>query len=350
MISTTTHILPLARITRYRMLPQPGTVLVRAGQQVEATDIIAETDLHTKHIMLDVARGLGISRGKAGDFIQRELGETVSKDSIIARKAGARREIRSPANGKVVAIGGGQVLLEVATRKFELAAGISGLVIDIEPDFGVTIETTGAWVQGVWGNGQLEVAGLKVLMDSNEHILTPDAVDPSLRGQIILAGYCGDRQVLEQAGKDHWSGLILGSMATQLVPVASKMNYPIVVLEGFGRIPMNEVAYRLLSTSDQREVVLNAMAYDPLKNERPEVVIPLEGAGEPPAAHDLKYLEPGLQVRLLSAPHRSAIGMIDNILPGLTVFPGGLRAQGAEVQLGDGEKVIVPLANIEVLG
>ena len=44
------------------------------------------------------------------------------------------------------------------------------------------------------------------------------------------------------------------------------------------------------------------------------------------------------------------IGIINNLLPGMTRFPSGRQTSGAEIALGNNEKVLVPLANIEVLG
>ena len=64
--------------------------------------------------------------------------------------------------------------------------------------------------------------------------------------------------------------------------MAAQMPYPIMVLEGFGKIPINEVAYRLLSTSPDREITLNAEPFNRATGERPEaVILPIKGQGEP---------------------------------------------------------------------
>jgi hypothetical protein len=250
----------------------------------------------------------------------------------------------------VVAISGGQVLLQVSNQPFNLLAGVTGTVTEIEADYGVSIESSGAWIQGVWGNDRIAVGGLQVLAKTPDHELTTSDIDPSQRGSVILAGYCKERRALESAGTAQWRGLILGSMATQMVPVAEKMTYPIIILEGFGRIPINAAAYKLLSTSASREVVLNTMPYNRLTGERPEIVIPAEGSGSPPIPIDLQRLEEGLRVRILRAPNLGSVGIITTIYPGLTRFPSNLRAAGAQIELENGEKVVVPLANIEVLG
>jgi hypothetical protein len=350
MISTVTHVLPLTKIRRRRVLPMPGTVLVRAGQPVNALDVIAEANLSPEHIAIDIARGLGVSRGSAGRFIKRSAGDAVTADSVLAEKGGFGRVIRAPKAGKVVAISGGQMLLEISNKPFQLKAGLSGNVVEIEVDYGAIIESTGAWVQGIWGNSKLAIGGLRVLAQEPDHVLTIDESDPSQRGAVIYAGHCSSRSALDSGVTNQWRGLILGSMMTQLVPLASKMPYPIMVLEGFGKIPINAAVHKLLSTSNQRETVINSMAYNRMSGERPEIIIPVEGSGSPSIPIDLQRLEEGSLVRLLRQPHMGEVGELSLLLPGLTRFPSGLRAPGAQISFENGEKVLVPLANIEVLG
>ena len=78
-------------------------------------------------------------------------------------------------------------------------------------------------------------------------------------------------------------GLILSSLPPALLPLANQMRYPILVTDGLGSLPMNSLAYRLLSTNVQREVTLNAEAYDRYSGGRPEAIIALPVSQEPAA-------------------------------------------------------------------
>lgn len=350
MISPITHFLPLTIIRRARLLPIPGRVTVRKGQKVSATDVIAEANTAPEHLLLDVGRGLGLPANKADGYIQRRAGEDVGEGDLIAGPVGlARRVIRAPQAGRVVLAGSGQVLIEVESRPFELKAGVPGIVTDLIPDRGAVIETAGALVQGVWGNGRIDFGLLSVVAHSPQDTLSVDRLDVSQRGLVILGGYCGSPDVLSNAADIPLRGLILASMDSALAPVAAKMHYPIILIEGFGKIPMNTAAFRLLSTNDRREIAVIAQEWDPLAESRPEVVIPLPASSQLPLPNESNHFAPGQQVRLLSAPYQGMTGTLLSLRPGLVVLPSGVRATAADVRLENGENIVFPLANLDVL-
>ena len=350
MQSTVTHILPLAKIHRSRMLPIPGTVLVRAGQDVVATDLIAEVNLKPEHMLLDISNGLGVPPEKTNEYIMREIGEDVAQDGIVAQWKNGSRVVRAPKAGKAVAISGGKLLLQTENEPYQVLAGMTGTVSEVKADFGAEIETSGAWIQGVWGNDKISMGKLTILASRPDHIFEFEDTDQDQKDFVLFAGYCSNPQVLETCESNQVAGLILGSMATQLIPMALEMSFPIIVIEGFGLLDVNDTAYKLLSTSAGREVSINSMPNNPFNGERPEITIPLESSANPTTPLDMQFLEPGIQVRILRAPYMGKVGIINNLLPGMTRFPSGLRTSGAEIALGNNEKVVVPLANIEVLG
>lgn len=350
MLAPILHILPLTTIRRERLLPVPGKVVVRKGQKVNATDVIAEAQLNNEHLLLDISRGLGLSEEKADQYLQCKAGMAVSQGDILAGPVGmAKRVVRSPKDGRVVLAGGGLVLLEVNTPPLELRAGLPGTVISLLESRGATIETSGALVQGVWGNGQIDFGLMYVQLQNPDDVLTPDRLDVSLRGSVVLAGHCDDGEVLKAAAGLPLRGLILSSMDASLIPVAMKMRYPIIILEGFGKLAMNSVAYKLLTTNEQREVALNAQPWDRFKGARPEVVIPLPASPEPPIPPETDMFAAGQRVRIVRAPKTGSIGTIIELRPGTTPLPSGVLAPAAVVRLESGENTLLPLANLEVI-
>jgi hypothetical protein len=350
MLAPITHIQPLTAIRRERILPFPGRIVVRKGQKVSATDVVAESVLPQNHILLDIARGLGLSPEKSDSRLQVKAGAQVSEGDLLAGPVGlTQRVIRAPRDGQVVIVGGGQILLAVSGAPFELKAGISGIVTDLISDRGVIIENTGALIQGVWGNGKIDFGLLQGLARSREDVFSSDRLDVSLRGSIILGGVCKDLEVLKAAADLPIRGLILGSMVAALASDATKMPYPIIVIDGWGSRPMNSVAYKLLSTNERREVILNAQPWDRLNGNRPEVIIPLPASGDLPAPQDAAEFNVGQQVRVLRAPCAGKVGKILDLIPGVSALPNGVLALAGEIRLESGETLLVPLANLEVL-
>src|SRR5690606_28050759 len=147
---------------RERLLPQLGEVLVETRQAVEATDVVARAAVAEHHRLIDVARRLGVPPDKADEAMIKKDGDAVKAGEPIAvRKAalGLRRvAARSPINGWLVAAAGGKALLAALSRPLELRAGIPGTVVSILQGRGVVIETTGALLEGVWGNGREDTA------------------------------------------------------------------------------------------------------------------------------------------------------------------------------------------------
>ena len=350
MLASITHILPLTTIRRERYLPASGRLLVRKGQKVSTTDVVGEAKVNAEHLLLDVVRGLGLPVSKVDRHIQCKAGNRVLQDDVLAGPVGlTKRVVRAPRSGRVILAGDGQVLLELESPPMELKAGLPGVVIDLLEDRGVVIETTGALIQGVWGNGCIDYGLMFVLARSPDDILTTDRLDVSLRGSLVMGGYCEDADVLKTAASLPIRGLILASMEPELVPLAASMSFPIIVIEGFGRLSMNSAAFKLLSTNDQREVSLNAEQWDRFSGTRPEIIIPLPAPGEPALPPDADMFTAGQQVRIVQASHKSEIGTIMELRPGMTVLPSGIQALSAEIRLESGENVVLPLANLEVL-
>jgi len=349
MIVPVTHVSPLITIRRSRLLPEKGQVLVRAGQKVIATDIIGEVLLPGNHLIVDVRRALGLSRpGEAEKVIDRHTGERLQKGDVIAETTGILpRVVRSSVDCQIVAIANGQVVLETEPAKMALKAGFNGTVMEVLPERGATIETNGVLVQGVWGNQQADYGLLLVLAKTPDEEFTRARLDINMRGAVVLAGHASQPDALKAAAELPIRALILASMSADLIDLASSLPIPILLVEGFGRIPMNHAAFGLLTSNEKRDICVNACKWNPLSGERPEIIIPLPADGLD--TRETANLAPETPVRVLCAPYQGQVGTIVFVKPGMTTLPNGLFAQVAGVQLENDETITIPLQDLDVL-
>ena len=351
MLAPVNHILPLTTIERERALPVAGNVTVKLDQNVSPTDVIANAIWSREHVLIDVARILGISPNAADRLIRVKVDERVNESSEIAISKGIiSHTVRAPRDGRVVAAGGGQVLMETGDASIQLRAGIPGTVVQIIPNRGAIIRTVGALIQGAWGNGRIDTGLLFNFTEKSDDVLLASRLDISLRGSIILAGLLKDAETLRVAAEVPVRGLILSSISPGLLPLAQQMRFPIVAIDGFGQTPMNSAAYKLLTSNAKRDVTINAETFNRYTGARPEVIIPLPVSQQPPTPTDVETLEVGQTVRLRRAPHAGSIGTLTKLRPGLSSLPSGLRAPAADVKLESGEQILVPLVNLEIVG
>jgi hypothetical protein len=351
MLAPVLHVLPLATITRERTLPVAGKVNVHVNQRVNPTDVIAEASFAREHVLLDVARTFGVTPNAADKMIKVKEGDRLMQGALVAESGGLiPRSIKAPRPGRVMIAGSGQVLMEVGDSRIELRAGLPGVVTQVLPEKGVVIRTAGALIQGVWGNGRIDNGLMVNLLEKPDDVLNPERLDVSLRGSVILGGHVRDQETLRAATELPVRGLILSSLLSPLIVQAYQMRYPIIVTDGFGAMPMNSAAFKLLTTNNKREVTVNAEHFDRYSGNRPEVIIPLPVSSEPPEPNSFETFAAGQTVRLRRPPSAGMIGTLSNLPAGLSTFPSGLRAPAAEVKLENGETALVPLVNLEVVG
>ena len=345
MLAPVSHNLALTTIIRKRLLPVQGDVVVKLNQHILATDTVAEAEFSHKHHLVDIAHILGIKPSVAEKMVSVRVGEKLAAGTVVAKG------IKVEHNGRVVAAGGGQILLDISEKPFELKAGISGEVVELIQNRGVIIQEVGALVQGIWGNGRISSGTLHVLAEKPAEILTAKQLDMSLRSLVILAGSCQNAEVLNTAAEITVRGLILSSIHPSLLGLARKMPYPIVVTDAIGNQAMNANAYKIISTNNQREkVTVNAEAFQRYEGTRPEIIIPLPHTDPPSTPRAVEIFAPGQKVRLRRAPHAGATGTLENLPAGLKTLPNGLRVMAGEVKLNSGKQITVPLVNLEVLG
>ena len=251
-----------------------GRVLARRGQLVSPIDVVAEAVLNPEHMLLDIARGLGMSAKQADRLLQCKAGDEVGEGDILAGRLGiGRRVVRAPYPGRVMVAGEGQVLLQLDGQPQELRAGYPGLVVDLIGERGVIIETTGALIQGVWGNGRINYGLLSIQALTPMPCWQPSSWMSACAVQSSSAASALTSGALLAAEDLPVRGMILASMDSALVPLALRLSYPVVLIEGFGHLPLiPRLSSCWLPASGVRPRY-NAEPWNRLAGTRPEIVL-----------------------------------------------------------------------------
>jgi hypothetical protein len=304
--------------------------------------------------VVDVGKTLSVKSDDLGKYLLKAVGDKVEEEEAVAVRGGAliplRRVCRSPVAGKIVAIGGGRVVLESKAETFELQAHFRGTVVSVMPSLGVVIETVGALVQGVWGTGGEAHGVLKMLAENPKEKLVAEAMDIGCHGSILIGGFSVDEEALERAEQMQVRGIVVGSIGIDLEERASDFPFPVIVTEGMGQVPMSSVVFELLRSYAGREASISGVTRLRWGTVRPEIIIPLSGRG---ATHPPQLggaLEVGAQVRVIRQPYLGSVGQVVNLPSQPRTVDSGARLRGAEVELEEKGRVFVPYANLELIG
>jgi hypothetical protein len=351
----TSHVTLLASLRRERLLPMAGTITVQTRQRVEAGDVVGRTVLAEGHRLVDVARQLGVPAEKADGAMLKTSGDPVKANEPLAQRKTAlglmKRSARSPVEGRLVAAAGGKALVAAISKPFELRAGIPGNVVTILQARGVVIETTGALLEGAWGNGGEDFAPLRLAGKARDAKLTAELVSVEMRGALVAAGVLDDPAVLKKLAGLPVRGLIVGTLASALLPAAQKLDIPVLVVEGFGARGFSDPAYALLQGGAGREAWLNAKPADRFSGHRPELIIPLASPSTaPPPPGEGKSLAAGQRVRVVRGLAAGQVGTVADLSERPLATASGVRAYVASVLLDGSEaEAQVPYANVELL-
>ncbi len=341
---------PTAQIVRRRLLAAPGEVAAQVGDHVEADDIVAHALIEGQLRSLDLARGLQTSAHAVSRYARVSAGDRLAAGDLVARRRTllTKREVTSPWAGTVRGVCDGCLFLREEPQEVRLRAYLPGQVVEQYPGLGVAIQTNGALVRGIWGSGNEGWGILAVCAEAPGDELRWDSFGIRYRGMVVVGGTLHDPRVLYRASHFRLSGLVVGSIAPELMPLSMALRLPVVVTEGLGAIPMAGPVFELLRQHHGRQAVV-AGPQGGGQNSA-EVIVPLPGEGPLMALVPAQAIETGDVVRLTRPPFMGAIAQVIS-LPGRPQETAiGTHADGAEVRLQDGRRVFVPYVNMELFG
>lgn len=353
-----TLILGMASLIRERRLPPNAIGEVRVSQyaDVEPNTEVLRGAIPGEFILIDALKPLRLKNADdiTPDMLRVQTGEVVDTDTPILSIGGGRRarSVYSPVPAIFARLDGGQVILQVDPMPVSVLALTPGRVTAIKGENAVVIETTGALIQGAWGNGKSAFATLTMEPDGGIETLEGDSLlQEQSRTAVVMRGPIRGPNVFAIAAAQSIQALIAPSMSSGLREIALRQTIPVIVTEGFGDLQMPEIVYNLLRGNMGRTVAVDAIEPSRWSGERPEIVIPIgSGGGRPPAPAKDQPLVEGALVRIARAPRAGEAGRVVRLVEAPRAVENGLRLVGAEVQISQDKVVFVPLANLELLG
>ena len=358
-------------IQKERRLPLEGEVLVEAGATVKAEDVVAKADLPGNVQLLNVANLLSIPPSEIAEYMLKSASEPVSKDEIIATTKGLfglfKSQARSPIDGTIEAVSDvtGQVILREPPIPVEVKAYTDGMVTETVPAEGVTVETYGTYIQGIFGVGGETVGDLVTVAEASSDAMTIDRILPEHRDNILVGGSLVTTDAIQEAIQHGVRGIITGGIDDAdlrellgyelgvAITGSEEIGITLVITEGFGRIAMAEQTFTLLKSREGMKTSINGATQIRAGVVRPEIVIPFgsEATGLPPDSEDAAggILEVGTTVRIIREPYFGQLGRVTELPVELQNLETEAQVRVLRVELVNGQETTLPRANVEAI-
>lgn len=356
---------------RERKLPLAGSVVVQKGQSVEAETIVARTELPGNVQTVNAANILGVLPEDVPECLVKPVGSPLTKGEPFAESRSFfglfRSKCLAPTDGTLESVSTvtGQAIIRERPIPVEVDAYIDGTVVDVHDRQGVTVETRGTFIQGIFGIGGETSGVLHVAVGSPGDVLQEDAINESAKGKVLVGGSHVSTKVLRraiQAGAkavvvggfdDHDLREFLGYDLGVAITGTEEKGITLVVTEGFGEIPMATRTFDLLKSCEGRKVSVSGATQIRAGVLRPEIIAPRLNESAPAEAHpdgsEHGGLAIGSVIRVIREPHFGRLGKVVALPPELVALETEAKVRVLEVDFGSGERALLPRANVEMI-
>lgn len=362
-----------ARLRKRRVLPIPGSVLVSPDTKVYSETVIARTDLPGRVYPVNIAHALGITPEDIRRYLLKSQGEYIEKGSPLAENKPFikwfKTQVLSPITGVVENISEvtGQVMLREPARPLELLAYIDGSVVEVIPQQGAIIETTGSFIQGIFGLGGETTGVIRLAVEKPEDILSSERITEQHRGAVVIGGSLVESQALRRAQEVGVNGIVVGGIDDQdlrgllgyelgvAITGTENIGFTLIITEGFGQIPMAWKTFELLAAREGCKASISGATQIRAGVLRPEIIVPIESKTEletimvlPNEARQ-RGLEIGDTIRIIREPYFGTLAKVIALPSEPQKIATESKARALVAELPDGTHAIIPRANIEII-
>ncbi|MBT4138958.1 MAG: hypothetical protein HOE48_13645 [Candidatus Latescibacteria bacterium] len=355
-----------ATLQRRRQLPLKGEVVVSQGDSVKRDQVVARTDLPGNVTTLNLINTLSCSPTELPNYLLVQEGEPVTKGEPIAETKPFikwfKTSVDSPITGTLESISKvtGQVILREPPRPIEVQSYIDGTIAEVIPEEGVVIETSGAFIQGIFGVGGETWGALHIISENANQQLTPDQIDASCKEKIILGGNLLTLDVIHKARDVGAAGIIGGGIRDAdlrnllgydlgvAITGSETIGITVIVTEGFGAISMARKTFEIFKEHQGQEASISGATQIRAGVQRPEIIIPNPSNQHTEEGDHLGLIE-GALLRVIRVPYFGRVGKVTALPPELQAVESETHVRVLEVEFEDGERATVPRANVELI-
>ncbi len=357
-------------VRKHRILPLKGDVVVKVGDNVEPSDVVAQTHLPGNVVPLNVANILGLPPEDLPLVMLKKEGQAIKQGEEIALKKSFikffNKSCHATIDGSIESISHitGQVLQRGMPIPVQVKAYVRGKVVEVIPAEGVIVACQAAFVQGIFGIGGETFGNIQIAVPSNTTVLTDEFIKEDMSGKVIVGGSLVTAEALKKAIKVKAKGIVVGGFDDKdlrdflgydigvAITGSEEIGVTLVVTEGFGKIDMAQKTFELLKKYQGQMACINGATQIRAGVIRPEVVIPKSrevDASQRSTEAGMHGLESGSPIRVIRHPHFGRLGKVVSLPPKLQKLESESSARVLEVQFDDGKRAIVPRANVEMI-
>jgi len=357
-------------VHRRRLLPITGEVLVHIGDAVHGRQVVARASMPGDVHLVNLANALSVPPADVRECVVKKVGDHIEAGEVLARTKGLfglfKNEFRSKATGTIEAISDvtGQVIIRGPAMPVEVAAYLTGTVVEVLPNEGCIVQTQGSFVQGIFGVGGETLGRVRMACAAPGRPLDAEDIRPDMAGAVIVGGGrvtadairravgVGAVAIVAAGLDDQDLREILGYDLGVAITGSEELGISLVITEGFGDIDMAPRTFDLLAAHEGKEASVNGATQIRAGVLRPEVVIPAQSAAPNRASPTITAAEGvfiGAPVRAIRDPYFGRIGKVAALPTELQTLESGGRARVFEVVFESGERALVPRANVELL-
>ncbi len=355
-------------VRRIRRLPIKGEVLVKDGEAVVPSTVIARAMLPGPLQTIKLSEKLGVEHKEVKDFFTLKPGDNIEKGQMIAETKGFlgrfKNTVVSDYSGVVDSISEitGNVLVREASIPVEVAAYIKGEVADVLPQEGAVVETRGAMVQGIFGVGGERTGVIRIAVDNTDEVLDAKNILDTDAGKILIGGQGITFEAIQKASKIGATALVAGGVKDSdltrflgydigvAITGQEDINLTILVTEGFGYLAMAKRTFELLKSLEGQTASVNGATQIRAGVIRPEIIVPHASVPTKSiATEEVLELQIGTPIRIIREPFFGKLGTVTALPAQLIVVDSGTEVRVLKATLDGKDEVIVPRANVEII-